>query len=154
MLTTPHVLVGLTILKIIPNPGLAFILAFLSHFLLDFFIPHWNPHIYTEMKKNKRLSLNSLKIILLDGFLSLTILAYLSWQIWPDFSRIINIGLIAFASVLGDLIEIPYYFFGLKNKYLMKYVEFEHQHQSNGTFFWGVITQILVILACLKQLFF
>ena len=41
MLSTPHILVGGAIVKIIPNPIISLPLAILSHFLFDF-IPHWD----------------------------------------------------------------------------------------------------------------
>jgi len=41
MLSTPHLLTGAAIVKIIPNPALGLPLAFLSHFALDS-IPHWD----------------------------------------------------------------------------------------------------------------
>ena len=154
MLITPHVLVGLVIIKIFPYPLGAFLLVLLSHFFLDFFIPHWNPHIYTEMKKNKKINLSSLVIILIDGLITTLIFTYLSYQALPNFGKIIIYGLTAFFSILPDLIEVPYYFFGSKNKKLISYVNFAHKYQSDGNVFWGVITQVLVILVCIKQLFF
>ncbi len=41
MLSTPHLLVGAAIVKVIPNPIIGLPLAFLSHFALDS-IPHWD----------------------------------------------------------------------------------------------------------------
>lgn len=41
MLSTPHLLVGAAIVKIVPNPVISLPLAFLSHFVLDS-IPHWD----------------------------------------------------------------------------------------------------------------
>ncbi len=41
MLSTPHLLVGAAIVKVIPNPAISLPLAFLSHFALDS-IPHWD----------------------------------------------------------------------------------------------------------------
>ncbi|MFC1711262.1 hypothetical protein ACFLZ1_01610 [Patescibacteria group bacterium] len=153
MLTTPHVVVSLAILKIVPNPGAALVLAFLSHFVLDWFIPHWNPHLFTEHKKSGKISKNSLLIILTDGFLSFTLLLVLSLKVWPDLNRIFLYYLTAFAATLPDLIEIPYYFMNSKNKLLAKYVNFEHENQANGTVFWGILTQVIVVLAGLQELF-
>lgn len=153
MLTTPHVLVGFVIVKFFPHPLGALILAFLSHFILDFFIPHWNPHLYTEFKKNHKISHFSLKIIFLDSFLALTLFLILAFRTLPDWNQLFYYGLAAFFASLPDLIEIPYYFFNCKNKALLRYVNFEHTHQANGTFFWGMLTQVLVVIASLKQLF-
>ncbi len=41
MLSTPHLLVGAAIVKVVPNPWISLPLAFLSHFALDT-IPHWD----------------------------------------------------------------------------------------------------------------
>lgn len=41
MLSTPHLLVGAAIVKVIPVPAVSLPLAFLSHFVLDS-IPHWD----------------------------------------------------------------------------------------------------------------
>lgn len=154
MLTTPHILIGISIVKLFPNSVIALALAFLSHFILDFFIPHWNPHLYTEMKKNKKISFFSLKIIMIDSLLALSLFSFLAYKLLPNWQQIFFYGLGAFMASLPDLIEIPYYFFGFSNKLLKKYVNFEHHYQANGTFFWGILTQIIVVLACLKFLAF
>jgi hypothetical protein len=154
MLTTPHVLTALAILKLVPNPIYAVILAFLSHFILDWFIPHWNPHLYTEHKKTGRVSHSSLAVIFFDGALTLTILGILSFIAWPDIGQIFTYGLVSVAATLPDLIEIPYYFLRSKNGLLKKYVTFEHKNQANGNMFWGIATQVLVIIASFKQIFF
>ena len=49
MLETPHVAVGAAIAASIPNPLIAIPLAFASHFALEL-VPHWNPHLNTELK--------------------------------------------------------------------------------------------------------
>lgn len=155
MLTTPHVLVALTIFKILPDsPIMAFFLILISHFVIDFCIPHWNPHLFTEFKKSGRISLRSMQIILIDAFLALTILTLMVINVWPNYSVVFGYTLAAFLGILPDFIEIPHYFLRWKNKLLTKYVVFQHQHQANGTFFWGILTQIIVIAACFKQLFF
>lgn len=153
MLTTPHVLVALVIISRLPNfAGL--ILSLMSHFFLDFFIPHWNPHLYTEMSQNKKVSPNSIAIILADGLIAVIFTLYFMIQKLPFFNQAFVIGLAAFLAVLPDFIEIPYYFLNYKARWMVKYVEFEHQYQSNGVFFWGIVTQLLVVAASLKILLF
>lgn len=153
MLTTPHILIGIVIIKLFPYPLGALILAFLSHFILDFFIPHWNPHIYTEMRKDKKISGSSLKVIFLDSLLALILFLILASKTLPNYQQIFLYGLGAFFAALPDLVEIPYYFLDSKNKLLAKYVDFEHKYQANGTFFWGTATQILIIIVSLRELF-
>jgi hypothetical protein len=152
MLSTPHVLVALVIISRLPNfTGL--ILALLSHFVLDFFIPHWNPHLYTEISKNKKISPKSIAIILADGLIAVAFTLYFMMQRLPFFNQAFLVGLAAFLAVLPDFIEIPYYFLNYEARWIVKYVEFEHQYQSTAAFFWGIATQVVVILASLQVLF-
>ncbi len=153
MLTTPHALVGAFILLTTPNFFLGCFLALLSHFLLDFFIPHWNPHLYTEIKKNKKVSKSSLKIIILDALIANILLLAIALKLALSWKKIALLWIGAFWAIFPDLVEIPYYFFNWKNKYLNKYINFEHKNQSNGNLFWGLVTQTLVILAALQSLF-
>lgn len=152
MLTTPHVLVGLAVIKTMPNLG-GLVLAFLSHFLLDFFVSHWNPHLYTEFHKSGRISSSSVKIIIIDGLIAVCLTLFLMYQSLPDLGSALLIGGAAFFAVLPDLIEFPYYFLNYKKNWLKKYVNFEHKHQAASSFCWGMITQVLVSLAALRVLF-
>lgn len=153
MLTTPHALVGLAIIKYFPNP-LGLVLAFLSHYLIDFSLPHWNPHIYTEFKKQGRISSTSFRIIILDGLIAVAFTLFVMWTSLPNLGLAFLYGIGSFIAVLPDALEIPYYFFGIKSKFLKKYASLCHRFQVDASFFWGVLTQILVILACLKVLFY
>ena len=153
MLTTPHTLVGLAIIKTFPHP-LGLILSLISHFILDFCIPHWNPHLYTEMKKDSKISHFSTKIIFIDSFLAITFFLILVYQIMPNYNQIFLYILAVFFSTLPDLVKIPYYFFGYKNKVLAKYADFEHKYQADAGIFWGIATQILAVIASLKILLF
>ncbi len=153
MLTTPHVITGLAIMKLFPHPWIAVGLSLMSHFILDFFVPHWNPHLFTE-HKNGGLSKSTLLIILVDGILALIALATISYFAYPDLTKIGFYFLAAGASTLPDLIEIPYYFFNWKHKLLASYVNFEHHNQAKEGVLLGSLTQIVIILAGLKQLFF
>ncbi len=148
MLTTPHALVGLVIITRFPN-FLGLFLSLLSHFILDFFIPHWNPHLYTEFSKNKKLSSNSIKIIIVDGLLGVVLTLFFMTRALPDLNQAFLMGLGAFAAILPDFIEIPYYFLHYKASWLKAYVDFTHKHQSNGIFFWGILTQVAVIVVSL-----
>ena len=153
MLTTPHILVGLVIISKIPNV-FGLLLSLISHFLLDFFIPHWNPHLYTEFKKAGKVSSFSIKTILVDGFLAVALTLFFMFKNLPNLSQAFLYGLSSFMAVLPDAIEIPYYFLSWKNKWMKKYVYFEHKYQANAGIFWGLVTQVLVVLACLKALLF
>jgi hypothetical protein len=149
MLTFPHTLVAALLVKIIPSPFISLPLAFASHFFLDFFIVHWNPHLYTEYKRLGKITQSSLVVILVDGLLALGICLYIVFKSWPNLTTILIYAAAIFLATLPDTIEIPYYFLHSKNKLLKKYIDFEHKHQSNGSFFWGMLTQILLVVFCL-----
>jgi len=153
VLTTPHALIGAFILLTTPNFFLGCFLAFLSHFLIDFFIPHWNPHLYTEIKKNKKVSKNSLKIITWDAIIANVLLLIVAFKLSLSWNKVVLLWVGAFWAIFPDLVEAPYYFFNWKNKYLNRYIEFEHKNQSNANLFWGIITQVLVSLAALYSFF-
>jgi len=151
MLSTPHVLVGIFLIDRFPNIcGL--VLALLSHFLLDFCIPHWNPHLYTEFKKQGKISKTSLKIIILDIITAIGATLYFMSLKLPNLSLALLYGLASFMAILPDFVEIPYYFFRSKSVLLKKYVYFEHKYQAGAGVFWGGLIQILIGLAALKSL--
>lgn len=158
MLTTPHALVGLVIIQKIPHP-IGLLVSLISHFLIDFFIPHWNPHLYTEFKKTGGISSSSIKIILVDGFLAVALTLFFMFKNLPagrqgllNLSQAFLYGLSSFMAVLPDAIEIPYYFLNWKSKCMKKYVYFTHKYQADAGIFWGMLTQILVVIASLKVL--
>lgn len=151
MLTTPHVLVGLYLATHLP-PTLALPLALIAHFIFDYFYPHWNPHLYTEKKNLGRLSTNTLKIIVADGILALSLLAFVILWNHNSLQQIIVLMMAAFLSVLPDLMEIPYYFLGKKTNFWKAIINFEHKYQARANFTWGVLSQILVIVVCLWQI--
>lgn len=148
MLETPHVALGTAIAVAIPNPLISVPLAFLSHFVLDM-TPHWNPHLNTETKKYGRLTNKTLVIIGFDlacAFL-LTIFIYKYGANNP------NVLLGAFASILPDVVEGPYFLFGIKNKYLTIWMKFQKAIQADANVFWGLLTQIAVLVACYFWIF-
>jgi hypothetical protein len=151
MLTTPHVLLGLFFASNFP-PVVALPAALISHFLFDFYYPHWNPHLFTEMKKHGHLSQKTLGIIIVDLLVALSFLAYILIQVYPNSQQMLVFILAAFLSIAPDLIEAPYYFFKSKNPLLKRMVTFEHLHQANANPFWGSLSQLLVIALCWWQI--
>ncbi len=141
MLETPHVALGVAIAVAIPNPLISIPLAFVSHFMLDI-VPHWNPHINTEMKKYGKLTNPTFFIIGVDLTLAL-ILTIVVAKSNP------YIYLASFMSILPDIAEGPYFLFGWRNKYLDKILKFQVSIQAKANMFWGLLTQILIILGAL-----
>jgi hypothetical protein len=149
MLELPHVLVGAAIATVIPNPLISLPLALASHFITDY-VPHWNPHINTELKTTGKISTLSKVIIMGDSGLALMTGTLIASQALPDLGRFGVIMLACFLAVAPDVVEIPYYFLGKhKIPWIKDLIDFQRSHQWNVPAFWGVSSQLFVIIACL-----
>lgn len=146
MLETPHALVGAAIATKIPNPLVSLPLAFVSHFVLDM-VPHWNPHLNTELKKYGKVTARSRNIILADVVAALGFGTLMATQFatTPEHMVVILFG--AFAGVLPDVVEAPYFFFKVKNKALEKWLYFQKAIQVDTDVLPGMATQIATIIA-------
>lgn len=153
VLELPHAIVGATIATKIGNPLLALPLAFLSNFLLDL-LPHWNPHLYTELTKEGKVSAKTKTIVIIDSTLALIIGSFLAFRFYPDISRIMIVLLSSFFAVSTDLIEAPFFFLGSKNKFLVRLIDFQRKHQWNVSFWPGILFQGAVLLFCFLLIFF
>jgi len=146
MLETPHALVGIAIATKVPNPLISIPLAFGSHFILDM-IPHWNPHINTELKKYGKITNKSLAIIggdlLFAGITTVLVSSHL------DPNQLLVYYLAAAASIMPDAVEAPYFFFKNRHALLLKYVKLQKAIQVDVSALPGVITQIAVAFAAL-----
>ncbi len=140
MLETPHVALGAAIAVSIPNPLISIPLAFASHFILDM-VPHWNPHINTEMKTYGKLTKPTLLIIGVDLVLAIALTIFVAGT-----NPYIYIA--AFMSILPDIAEGPYFLFGFRFKYLDVILRFQRSIQAGANVFWGLLTQVLIIVAC------
>jgi hypothetical protein len=152
MLELPHVLVGAAIGNSISNPLLSLPLSLISHFVTDY-VPHWNPHINTEIKKYGSISKKSLLILAADSSGALILgssIAYLKSQSFLQFLLIMACCLL---SVLPDVLEIPYYFFKKKIKWMERLIDFQRSHQWNVPVLWGILSQIIVSLGALFIIF-
>lgn len=153
MLETPHAVVGAAIAASVSNPVIGLPLAFASHFVLDK-VPHWNPHLNTELKKFGKVSKNSTSIVLVDtGFAFLLSLLIASTAL-PDTNRFIVIMLGAFVGILPDLIEAPYYFLLKKSDWVLRWIKFQKSNQVDTTFIPGVTTQVITVVAALFWVFY
>lgn len=140
MLETPHVLIGAAIATAIPNPVVALPLALASHFITEY-IPHWNPHLFTELKTLGRVSHRSLTIVTIDASLALAVGTWIALHS-PQPSIVLAACLLA---VLPDVLEIPYFFFNWHPKFEERLVLWQRAHQWNVKPILGILTQILVI---------
>jgi hypothetical protein len=144
MLETPHVVVGAAIATQIPNPLIALPLALASHFVLDK-LPHWNPHLYSETDKYGKPSLNSTILTFIDLGFSLTLGTLIASRALPDFGYFATIMAACLVSALPDIVEAPYFFMGVRNKYLKRWINIQRSMQFDNGIVWGIITQILVL---------
>lgn len=148
MLETPHVVLGAAIAIKIPNPWIAIPLAFMSHFVLDK-VPHWNPHTYTETVKNGGPSRTTVAIAVIDAAVSLAVGLGIAHSALPDRALALNIIACSLASVLPDVSKYPFFLFKkVRHGIYKKWVDYERtmQVQVNSAF-WGLTTQLLLILA-------
>ena len=74
-----HAVAGAAVGSFIPNPWLAGIAGFISHYVLDF-IPHWDPIVYGDYPKSRK-TLYGL-LLLLDILLAIIVLIMVSP--WPN----------------------------------------------------------------------
>jgi hypothetical protein len=149
MLETPHVIVGAAIATKVVNPALAIPLAFGSHFLLDK-LPHWNPHLNKEVKKYGRPTKNSTIIAAIDTSTALVAGTLIASRALPDTGYFLTIMASCLAASLPDIVEAPYFFLGVKNKIMKKWIDSHRSIQSSSkSVFWGLQTQIITVIAAL-----
>lgn len=153
MLETPHVLVGIALAIKTGNPAVAIPASFVSHFILDH-IPHWNPHINTEIKKYGKLTVQTKTLIAIDTTVAISAAAVFAFSyINSDLTMSATILLAAFAAMLPDILEAPYFLFGFKNKTIDWWIKTQKAIQSDANIFWGNLTQVLTIVASLYWIF-
>ena len=152
MLETPHVVVGAAIGVSITNPILAIPLALASHIVLDR-IPHWNPHFYTETEEKGKPGRESTIFALADITIALVLGLFIASQFLPNTSQAILIVFTSLAAVLPDLVKSPFYYLGIRNGIMKRWVDFERSLQVETSFIPGVISQLLIIVAGLYWIF-
>lgn len=152
MLETPHVIVGAAIASKVGNPYLAIPLAFMSHFLLDK-VPHWNPHLNTEIKKYGKPTYTSTVLVCVDVLVSLVLGGIIAAHALPNEGRAFTILMGGFAGVLPDVIEAPYFFLGIKNDFVMKWLKFQKSIQVDTSLVPGLLTQAVTVAVCFWWIF-
>lgn len=148
MLETPHALVGAAIASKIPNPLISVPLAFASHFVLDM-VPHWNPHLNTETKKYGGVTKSTTLFIAADVLLALVSGTIIATNYSENPFHMMTIFMGAFAGVLPDAIEAPYFFFHYKTKAIEKWLSFQKSIQVDTSLVPGLLTQFSTIVAAL-----
>jgi len=146
VLETPHAIVGAVIVSKIPNPIISLPLAFASHFVLDM-VPHWNPHLNTEIRNKGKISSTTTLIVAADVLLAIISGVAISSLSLPDTTHAGFVLMGAFSGVLPDVVEAPYFFLGWKTKAIEKWLSFQKSIQSDTTPFAGLMTQVATVLA-------
>ena len=148
MLELPHALVGAAIATAIPDPRISLPLAFASHFITEY-IPHWNPHLFTELKTLGRVSRSSLIIVTIDASLALILGTWIALRSPAP----LVVLLACFLAVLPDIMEIPYFFLHWHPKFEEKLVLWQRAHQWNVPAFWGILSQLVVVAISLLLIY-
>jgi hypothetical protein len=98
------------------------------------------------MKKYGKVTKKSTQIVMLDIVLAFAVGSFFAYRALPDTVHATTILAASFASVLPDVIEGPYFFLGLKSKFLSKWLAFQKAIQNDTTVAWGLLTQGLTII--------
>jgi len=141
MILTSHLLFGAMIASKIQNPFSVIILAFLSHYFLDF-LPHNEYSIKNIINKKWKKSLPDISKVILDMCAGGALVFFLSERTPITF-------IAAFFAIVPDGILVLNSFF--KNKALKYYNDFHSKKihflkYKKIPVFWGILTQISVII--------
>jgi len=144
MLELVHATAGGIIAYKIGSPLLSLPLAFLSHFVLDT-LPHWNPNLSREKKKQGRISTKTMFVVFFDCLIGLFLGLKIASLALPDVNKAIFVIFGCFAGILPDLVEAPYFFLNKKTFFLKNLIKFQGSHQWNVSFVWGIAFQLLYL---------
>ncbi len=140
MFFTIHIMFGLFLTRMIISPWLLFLLAFMSHWLLDAV-----PHYYMRISKKKGYIIVSAADVI---FAMIIAFLYLNYAV-IDISVYVILGAIFFAG-LPDLFYIPEI---LWNKKFLKPLFFDFHGKIQREFKWGWIVELAVFITLLLFLF-
>lgn len=141
MILLAHMLFGAAIGTIIKNPLLGVILAFLSHYFLDFF-PHVEYSIENIKNKSLKKSLPDFLKISLDFLAGIAVISFLS-------NNSLIIFICAFFAILPDGFTILSYLFPNK---ILKIHDVAHRQKIHFLMykkisnFWRILTQAAAIV--------
>lgn len=138
MTATAHALIGGAIASALPNPGVGITLSFISHPLLDM-IPHWDAGWGWRKKSKTRL--------FLEGSIDLTVGFFLSYLIFGTNLPFWYFFACVFASVVWDLLEVPYWFLRWNFPPFSSMYKFQSKIQGKAKLPWGVLTQVATVVA-------
>jgi len=129
---------------------LIFILAFLSHFILDI-IPHWGLEFdRNHFKINSQISFTkkTATFFILDILIALILLGIIFFSFG---SELMVLG--GLVSVLPDIMSIGYLTKLKHKKHYNKFLHFHNNIQKDAGFFLGLITQLIITVILLIFIF-
>ena len=145
MLLTPHALVGGAIGASTDNLLYIIVLAILSHFVLDA-VPHFD---WGTWHNNKNFELETKDYLLVAGDIALLLI--FTYFLWDNIKANPNIAVGGFFAILVDLIDnVPFW-----KDYVRKLPVFSQMHSLHRkihfelkmkNWYWGVLTQIVIII--------
>lgn len=152
MLLTPHALVGGAIGASSDNMVYIIILAFLSHFVLDA-LPHTDWGTWHDYVEDAKLKWYDYLLFAFDALTTLTIAGILYYRGYD--SKIIIAG---FVAVLIDIIDnVPFWKNQLRKIFLFNWMHEVHERihfkLNKKYWYWGVVTQLIIIWISLKLIF-
>lgn len=141
MILLVHMLFGAGLAAVIKNPFGAIVLAFVSHYFLDFF-PHIEYPIKNIESKKFRKSLPDFLKVFLDFFIGITLIFFFSNNQAITY-------FCAFFAIAPDGLTFLKRF--LKNNFLKKHSQFHQQklhflRDKKISIFWRVLNQIIVVM--------
>lgn len=149
MLLTPHTIVGIALATNIPNPYLAVLLSFVSHFLGDK-VPHWD--FYSNTKREERVTGWRPMAVMGDLAVGVAVgVGFTCYYFWVKNDPIIaaTVFFSGIASVLPDALSSLTIVGGKEGKFLKTLNKIQSKMQFQAPLPWGIITQIIVILISL-----
>jgi hypothetical protein len=149
MTATNHALTGTLIASLISNPGLAIIMAFASHFLLDA-LPHFGFKDNTDRYKGQ-LFKGVLIVDMVFFIIFLSLLLILELKI-----SLVILLLCIFAAISPDITNIPRFLRELKTKKEIKTNNFFIKFHTRIQKFerpWGIGVEVLVAIVLFSLLY-
>jgi hypothetical protein len=148
MLLTPHILAGVAIISVVPNPIFGFILVLSSHYFLDFF-PQKEYSIRNIQGKRWKKSVRDFSMVFSDIALGFFIVFIIS-----------GFNLLVFAAaclaIFPDSLTLLYLLLP-KNKILAGHHKIHaainaFSENKNLPAFWGVASQVIVAILAISLL--
>lgn len=136
MLAASHALAGAAIAAASPTPTVGFIIALLSHPLLDF-IPHWDLHT----RYTRRSRFNLIALSLTDAALGILPGIWLFGHLvpWPQ------LLLTMLLAQVPDWLEAPYHLFDWRFPPFSTIKHLQHLWHHKLRLPWGLIIQIVFL---------